>query len=366
MANYKIVISGYYGFNNAGDEAMLSAILQALQGTFDSPDITVISGNPKSTAESFGVHTVPRFSISGICRSIFASDLIISGGGSLLQDVTSWKSMIYYLSIITLGVLFRKQVFLYSQGIGPVRYRVIRIILKHVLNHVDAITVRDKESKGFLERLGVRRKIYTTADAVLSLSPADLSIGRKILKEKGIPEGKKKIGLAIRYWHNSREWMEQLKKTVHRLAEEEDAVIICIPMQFPEDENAAEAMGCGDDRIFFLNDDYSIGELMSIIGNMDVLLGMRLHALIFSALMHVPFLGISYDPKIDNFLALIGQKASTSVQHMDGEKLYNDTCRILSSGLDEKDWEKVDALRERACENVQILKSLVTHKEENP
>lgn len=105
---------------------------------------------------------------------------------------------------------------------------------------------------------------------------------------------------------------------------------------------------------------------MSIIGNMDVLLGMRLHALIFSALMHVPFLGISYDPKIDNFLALIGQKASTSVQHMDGEKLYNDTCRILSSGLDVKDWEKVAALQERACENVQILKSLVTHKEENP
>lgn len=71
MANYKIVISGYYGFNNAGDEAMLSAILQALQGTFDSPDITVISGDPKSTAASFGVHTVPRFSIFGICRSIF-------------------------------------------------------------------------------------------------------------------------------------------------------------------------------------------------------------------------------------------------------------------------------------------------------
>ena len=82
MANYKIVISGYYGFNNAGDEAMLSAILQALQGTFDSPDITVISGDPKSTAASFGVHTVPRFSISGICRSIFSSDLIISGGAA--------------------------------------------------------------------------------------------------------------------------------------------------------------------------------------------------------------------------------------------------------------------------------------------
>lgn len=365
MANYKIVISGYYGFNNAGDEAMLSAILQALKGTFDSPDITVISGNPKSTAAAFGVHTVPRFSIPGICRAIFSSDLIISGGGSLLQDVTSWKSMIYYLSIITLGVLFRKQVFLYSQGIGPVRYRAIRIILKHVLNHVDAITVRDKESKGFLERLGVHRQIYATADAVLSLSPADLSIGKKILAEQGVPEGRKKIGLAIRYWNHSREWMDQLKAAVQRLENENHVSVICIPMQYPEDEMAAESMGCKGDHIYVLNQDYSIEELMSLIGNMDVLIGMRLHALIFSALMHVPFLGVSYDPKIDNFLALIGQKASTSVQHMDGEKLYNDTCRILSEGLAEDDWKNVDALRERACENVQILKNLVTHKEEN-
>ena len=366
MANYKIVISGYYGFNNAGDEAMLSAILQALNRTFHSPDITVISGSPQTTAATYGVHTVPRFSIGGILRAVFSSDLIISGGGSLLQDVTSWKSMIYYLSIITLGVLFRKQVFLYSQGIGPVRYRVIRIILKHVLNHVDAITVRDKESKGFLQRLGVRRKIYTTADAVLSLAPADLSIGRRILREKGIPEGKKKIGIAIRYWHHSKEWMDKLKSAISRLAAKEDAVIVCIPMQYPEDEKAAESMNLEDDRVYFLDDDYSIEELMSIIGNMNVLLGMRLHALIFSALMHVPFLGISYDPKIDNFLALIGQKPSTSVQHMDGEKLYNDTCRILFSGLAPEDWEKVDALRERASLNVQILKSLVTHKEENP
>lgn len=336
MANYKIVISGYYGFNNAGDEAMLSAILQALNRTFHSPDITVISGSPQTTAATYGVHTVPRFSIGGILRAVFSSDLIISGGGSLLQDVTSWKSMIYYLSIITLGVLFRKQVFLYSQGIGPVRYRVIRIILKHVLNHVDAITVRDKESKGFLQRLGVRRKIYTTADAVLSLAPADLSIGRRILREKGIPEGKKKIGIAIRYWHHSKEWMDKLKSAISRLAAKEDAVIVCIPMQYPEDEKAAESMNLEDDRVYFLDDDYSIEELMSIIGNMDVLLGMRLHALIFSALMHVPFLGISYDPKIDNFLALIGQKPSTSVQHMDGEKLYNDTCRILFPDLHRK------------------------------
>lgn len=364
MAKYNIVISGYYGFNNAGDEAMLTAILQALRNTFDDPEITVISGNPEATAKAFGVRAVPRFSISSILSALFHSDLLISGGGSLLQDVTSWKSMIYYLTIITIGVFFRKQVFLYSQGIGPVRYRAIRIILKHVLNHVDAITVRDKESKGFLQRLGVKRKIYTTADAVLSLSPADLTPGKKILEKYHVPKDRKKVGIAIRYWDGAGSWMEKMKTCVEKL-EKAGYAIVFIPMQHPEDVKAAESIDAAGDHVYILPDDYSIDELMSLIGNMDGLLGMRLHALIFASLMHVPFLGISYDPKIDNFLALIDRKPTCSVSHMDGDKLYNDTCNLLSHPSEKGTWEKVDALREQALQNVEILKSLVKQKEEN-
>lgn len=365
MANYNIVISGYYGFNNAGDEAMLSAILQALRKTFDKPDITVISGHPEVTSKTFDVHAVPRFSASRILSSILRSDLIISGGGSLLQDVTSWKSMIYYLSIITLGVLFRKRVFLYSQGIGPVRYRVIRIILKHVLNHVDAITVRDTESKGFLERLGVHSRIYTTADAVLSLQPASKDFGRNILQDNHVPISGKKIGIAIRNWNHSEKWMAGLKKYIEKLSQHKDISIIFIPMQYPEDRDAAGKIGVDSHNIYILPDDYTIDELMSIIGNMDVLIGMRLHALIFSALMHVPFLGISYDPKIDNFLALIGEKPVCSVSHMDAGKLYNDTCKLCGDAGTFSGWDNVKRLQEQALQNVQILKNLIESKEEN-
>lgn len=364
MAKYKIVISGYYGFNNAGDEAMLTAILQSLRKTFDDPEITVISGNPEATAETFHVHAVPRFSISGILAALFHSDLIISGGGSLLQDVTSWKSMIYYLTIITVGVFFRKQVFLYSQGIGPVRYRAIRIILKHVLNHVDAITVRDRESKGFLQRLGVKRKIYTTADAVLSLSPADRSLGEKILLDNLVPPDRKKVGIAIRDWKGSAQWMEKLRISLEKL-EKAGYSIVFIPMQHPDDVKAAESIGAKGNGIYILHDDYSIDELMSLIGNMDVLIGMRLHALIFASIMHVPFLGISYDPKIDNFLALIHKKAVCSVSHMDGEKLYNNTCNLLTDPDESETWDRVDELRKQALQNVEILKNLVKQKEEN-
>ncbi len=358
MEKYKIVISGYYGFNNAGDEAMLLAILQALRKTFDAPDITVISGNPARTAETFHVEAVPRFGIFPILKALFHSDFLISGGGSLLQDVTSWKSMVYYLTIIIVGVLFRKRVYLYSQGIGPVRYRVIRIILKHVLNYVDAITVRDKESKGFLQRLGVHREIYTTADAVLSLAPVDLQLGKKILIDNKIDLSRKTVGIAIRDWADTPRWMTHLRNCVHRLVEEEQCNVVLVPMQFPEDAEAAKAIGEGN-HIYLLKKGYTIEELISLMGNMDVVIGMRLHAMIFSALMHVPFLGISYDPKIDNFLALIHRKSSCSIGDMDEEKLYNDTVRLLHHPTEPNEWKQVDQLRKQACENVEILETLV-------
>ena len=365
MASYKIVISGYYGFNNAGDEAMLLAIIQALRKTFDVPDITVISGNPTATSETFGVDAVPRFGIWPIIKALFHSDFLISGGGSLLQDVTSWKSMVYYLTIIIVGVLFRKRVYLYSQGIGPVRYRVIRIILKHVLNYVDAITVRDKESKGFLQRLGVHREIYTTADAVLSLEPSPLSLGKQILEKNGIDSSRQLVGIAIRNWADTSRWMESLKTCMDDLVSKEHCDVVLIPMQFPEDMVAAKAIGNNHSHIHILQESYSIEELISLMGNMDVVIGMRLHAMIFSALMHVPFLGISYDPKIDNFLALLNRTASTSIKDMDGQALYNDTCELLHHSFSQEEWEQVDQLRKQACENVEILETLVKQKEEN-
>lgn len=364
MGRFKIIISGYYGFNNAGDEAMLSAIVSALREAYTDPEITVISGNPEVTAHNFHVHAISRFGMKDIIRSIIHSDLLISGGGSLLQDVTSWKSMVYYLSIIIIGVLFRKKVFLYSQGIGPVRYRVIRIMLKHVLNRVTAITVRDKDSKGFLERLGVHSRIYTTADAVLSLPPAELEVGHRILRENNIPFDRKIVGVAIRNWGENSEWMTSLKRYAEQLAERNDCHVVFIPMQYPEDVRAAEQVGLSGEGIHILQGSYSIEELLSIIGNMDLVVAMRLHALIFASLMHVPFLGISYDPKIDNFLSLIHCNRICSVTAMDEDKLYTETVQILTKQKVPGYWADVDDLRDKAFDNVRILKDLVRPKEE--
>lgn len=239
MKKNNIVISGYYGFSNAGDEAMLFAVLRALHYDPKRMRITVISGDPRRTENTFRVHAVSRFDGYSILKSVYQSDLLISGGGSLLQDVTSWKSMMYYLSIIGMGIFFRKKVFLYSQGIGPVRYHWGRWILCTVMNHVDAITVRDSESK-FFGTTWCKNRIYYTADAVLSLSPVPHDIGREILRKNHIPTNKKLIGISIRRWMNTEVWTEQLKNYIIKINGKEEYNFVFIPMQFPEDYKTAK------------------------------------------------------------------------------------------------------------------------------
>ncbi len=358
MAGYKVVISGYYGFSNAGDEAMLYAILRALRQSFPGVETTVISGTPEETARKFHTRAIPRFGGLAIARHILSCDLLISGGGSLLQDVTSSRSLLYYLSIILAGILCGKRVFLYGQGIGPLRRKWVCALLRRVLSHVDAITVRDEKSKHLLESLGVKAPVYATADSVLSLPKVSTDRGREILKEAGVPEGKKIIGISVRNWLDAEQWADKFSSYIDRLAEE-DAAVVFIPMQWPEDNHMAERLCRGkSDRFFFLEGSFSAPELMSVMGCLDLLVGMRLHALIFAALMHVPLIGISYDPKIDNFLRSIGQEAVFPVSAFDAEKLYNKTKAILS-GRTQCRWEAVDALRERAGETVRILQDMV-------
>lgn len=363
MKNNNIVISGYYGFNNAGDEAMLFAILKTLETHFTNPNITVISGDPKRTADVFHVHAVSRFDGLGIIKKLCRSSLLISGGGSLLQDVTSWKSLMYYLSIIACGIFFRNKVFLYSQGIGPVKHRWVQYILKMVLDHVSAITVRDEESKKFLKELGVRNRIYCTADSVLSLEPVSKIKGQNILERYGVPLEKKIIGISVRRWLDTDMWMDKLNVYMEKLNKNHEYAFVFIPMQYPEDYKTVCEYAQGLPDTYILKEAYDTETLMSLIGNFDMLIGIRLHALIFAALMHIPAIGISYDPKIDNFLHSWGKESIFTIENFDADKLYEESKKMLVQNPEVYDWSKVDELREKARVTMEILKEISHSKE---
>ncbi len=159
----KICISGYYGFKNFGDETILSVLINH----FNEHEITVFSSNPEFTSDTYNVKSVRSFDFKKVMQSIKNTDILISGGGSLLQDVTSLKSLVYYSLIIAMALFFNKKVIIFAQGIGPIGNKFAQIIVKNLLKHCALVTVRDENSFNLLKNWGISAKLV--CDPVFSL-----------------------------------------------------------------------------------------------------------------------------------------------------------------------------------------------------
>ena len=161
---YNVVMSGYYGFNNTGDEAIMLSMHKNIQEMGENYHITVLSNKPKETKEKYGIEAVYRFGFMDVFRAIHRCDVLLSGGGSLLQDSTSTRSLMYYLSITAAAKLMRKKVMLYANGIGPVSGKRNRRLVKQVVNKADLITLREENSYEELLSMGVNpKKCFVTA-----------------------------------------------------------------------------------------------------------------------------------------------------------------------------------------------------------
>lgn len=162
----KVAISGYYGFKNFGDEAILGVLVNHLKQLKDV-DITVFSSDVDYTSKTYSVNSVKRFDLKNVIKTIRNSDVLISGGGSLLQDVTSLKSVVYYSLIIALGILFNKKVIIFAQGVGPLNKKVSQLIVSNLLKNCSLVTVRDEKSLTLLRNWGINADLV--CDPIYSL-----------------------------------------------------------------------------------------------------------------------------------------------------------------------------------------------------
>ncbi len=308
-----ILISGYYGFRNLGDEAILRQLLENLRAARPGDEITVLSHDPTWTAEQYGVRSVKRMDPLTLLRELIRCDLLISGGGSLLQDATSSRSLSYYLLLLRMAKLLGKKVFLYSQGIGPLREEGNRRRTAKTLRRVDGIVVRDADSHRLLSEIGLDvSDIPITADPVLRSAPPSLAPGAAILQAAGCPPkqaNRPRIGWVMKADAAHPDFVARQAEALARLQTERKAEIVLLPFfrqqDLPVGQQLLKAL---HGSATLLNGEYTVEEVLSIIGNLDCLVGVRLHALIFAAVMQVPMLGISYDPKVASFLHALGQE----------------------------------------------------------
>ena len=359
MSRMNILISGYYGSKNGGDEAMLAAMLEVLREIGGEISATVISLNPEYTRKRHHIDAVPWLDVWTIIKKIRAADLLISGGGSLLQNVTSRRSLYYYLGIIFLAQIFGCRVMLYAQGIGPIRGALARWLMNFIVNRVDLITVRDHGSLEELRRLNITRpKIFCTADPVLAINPVPLDIGEKILARHGVEKSGKLVGVSVRRWIDWQNCQSALAAALDEIAGT-GAKIIFIPMQFPNDIQAArETAALMKNPAAVVDDELSTAETLSLVGNMSAVIAIRLHALIFAGVMGVPMLGISYDPKIDRFLDSIGEKPLGTLADVTADKISAATLKKLGAE-NSHDEALLKNLRELARQNARLALELL-------
>jgi polysaccharide pyruvyl transferase CsaB len=365
----KILISGYYGFNNIGDESILRAVVDNLRGKLSNIEITVLSRNPEFTAQKYGVHSVNRKSVKDIISAVRRCDLLISGGGSLLQDVTSKKSILYYLMIMWAAMFFRKKIFIYSQGIGPILSKINRRLTAATLKRVNGIVVRDESSKELLIEIGVRGDgIIVTADPVLRVKKAELSIGREILVKEGFQPDPERmtVGFAIREKKIKSNFVEEICISIRRLVDEYHARIVLIPFHYSEDMAVIEEIEArlGND-VCCIKHKYLTDEMLSIIGNMNVLVGVRLHALIHAAIMDVPMIAVSYDPKINSFMHSIDMKAMCSVYDFQNDFFIEEFDRTVARAekIKAKVHGRIEELIKKLDNNEALIQELMSRKQ---
>lgn len=203
-----IIISGYYGFHNSGDEAVLKSILTALEEESRQAGITVkpvvLSSDPAWTQKMYGVEAVPRMSLGEVRRAIKNSDGLISGGGSLLQDATSPKSIPYYLAILKLAQWAGKPTFVYAQGIGPVQRKIFYPMIRSVFQRCEYVSVRDEQSAALLDTMKLKNPVVEVVpDPVMGLP---LPRGSELHKAATETDQDQPpiVGVSVRYWDKER------------------------------------------------------------------------------------------------------------------------------------------------------------------
>lgn len=309
----KIMISGYYGFDNTGDEAILKSMVGAFKEKIPQVKITVLSHNPLQTSQTYKVRAINRLHLIKIIRCLRNVNLFISGGGGLLQDSTGkgW-SILYYLGLILIAKIVKVPVMIYAQGIGPINKKINKLLIKWILNKVNLITVRDTHSKKILNNLRVSGPaIYVNSDPVFLLKRKNINyiIDNYPCVQKLInPDDRLLIGVSIReYKSNGSDSKRIFAQAADYLIENYQAKIIFLPFQFDEDVHISEEiLSLMKNQADVLKVKLEPEELLSLLTRLSLVVGVRLHSIIFSSMANIPFIALNYDPKVKYFVEDLG------------------------------------------------------------
>jgi len=333
----RAIVSGYYGFGNAGDEAVLAGIVAGMRRAAGDAEpqsahrpqaahqLTVISGDPPATARAHGVRAIGRFDVRALRRELDGAHLFISGGGNLFQDSTSARSCLYYLAVLDQALKADVPVMVLGQGIGPLRRRWLRALARHFLNRAHGIALRDTTSARELERIGVNRPpVRVGADLSFAMDMPDAQQVAQAWRDLDVRQDEQVLAVAPRAWrvHGGKSALARLasgiKQALARL--NPPPRIVVFPLQRPRDDDACAALAHAVGGLL-VQRELPPALLAGMIGAARAVVGMRLHALIFAAMGGAVPVAVSYDPKVEAFMADIGRATAATTADLDEGRL---------------------------------------------
>ena len=317
----RVVISGYYGFGNFGDEAILSVLIDRLKKI--GPEIVVLSSNPRKTSMDYFVNSINSFDFYQVAGLLKQSDILISGGGSLLQDVTSLKSLVYYLWVIFTALRYKKKVIIFAQGIGPINNKIAKFFTGQILKHCTYVSVRDAKSHNLLEKMGVKSNLL--CDPIFSL---DI----KRLSRKGC------IGIQLRDFSSMNDNL--LYKLARQIVKDffdkeikifslQDAIDLEVCKKF---QKIITSLNPGI-KTSVLNG-MSNSALIREMSGLEFMIAMRFHALVVALKAGVKSIAVNYDVKVEK---LANEAGFGEMKHLNELKLieFADSHKFDWSGIDE-------------------------------
>ena len=350
---------GYYGEHNLGDDALLQVLLEQLPSSAQ-PIIT--AHDQQQDSERFGVACVDRRSLARVVKALGSASALVFGGGSLLQDSTSFLSLLYYATLILVARSQGKPVLLWAQGLGPLRRRRSRLLVRALLATSTACSWRDPESATLARQLGWQA---TAQQRKAAAGPAGAGVGsdpvwtlpRRLWQGQGGPLllcFRPTTQLQGEAW---RPWLA----AIEQLAPERE--VIWVPFHGGQDQGLLDRLdreGLVPEALRRRSRELVPGtpaQAMDLFAGSGLVLAMRLHGLILAAVSGAPVAALSYDPKV----AAAAQALGCPVVDLASTGREEHLLAAWRACLDQPPaWERVEQLRESGAVHRLLFNHLLT------
>ena len=326
----QIFICGYYGFRNLGDEAVLAAILCDVRERLGKPSFVVTSGDPERTRADHGVEAVHWRDVPAIVEAVRAADLVVIGGGGLFHDhwgidpdsvlARHYYGISFFATPAVLAAFHDTPLMIYGVGVGPLATPEAQSMTRAVFDLAWAATVRDEESLHEVERMGLRYdRVKLAADPAFALPPpseadvraAETALGSTVAGNPPL------LGVSIREWNlgvKEKEWFTSVVEGVRGFLSAHGGRVVVVPFQDIE-QDFGNDVAMAQRLVESIGTDYptivarvpeSAAEARALLGRCDLVVGMRLHSVLFAAMSGVPVVALAYDPKVEHLTSRLG------------------------------------------------------------